>query len=166
MVSNRTPARTDLLAKPMDRSAQRTLRRAIFPGNSVELLDEILDLVQDPLQAAPTFQTPRLYCRVSAAEVAKKWIDCKGDPAKQVSSIQTIATKRNLLGVPASTTGQARAPKNPQGTDAIFEQLSKVRQHPAPFKDTLRLTLDAKTPSSTVRSPEEERVERWDSIRG
>lgn len=62
------------------------------------LLDDISALVHDQLQTDPTFQTTRLYCRVSAAEVRKQLIDRKGYPKDQVPSIQTIATKLNYLG--------------------------------------------------------------------
>jgi len=59
---------------------------------------DICDLVQDHLQADPTFQTTRLYCRVSAAEVRQQLIDHKGYPRGQVPSVQTITTKLNDLG--------------------------------------------------------------------
>jgi hypothetical protein len=62
------------------------------------LLDDIRALVQDHLQTDPTFQTTRLYCRISAAEVRKQLIDRKGYPEKQLPSIQTITTKLNQLG--------------------------------------------------------------------
>ena len=59
---------------------------------------DICDLVQDHLQTDPTFQTTRLYCRVSAAEVRRQLIDRKGYPEGQVPSVQTITTKLNDLG--------------------------------------------------------------------
>ena len=59
------------------------------------LLDDIPALVHDQLQTDPTFQTTRLYCRVSAAEVRKQLIDRKGYPENQMPSIQTITTKLN-----------------------------------------------------------------------
>ena len=59
---------------------------------------DIRDVVADHLQTDPTFQTTRLYCRVSAAEVRKQLIDRKGYPKEQVPSIQTITTKLNRLG--------------------------------------------------------------------
>src|SRR5258708_28023915 len=62
------------------------------------LLDDISALVHDQLQTDPTFQTTRLYCRVSAAEVRKQLIDRKGYPESRVPSIQTITTELNRLG--------------------------------------------------------------------
>ena len=62
------------------------------------LLPDICDLVQDHLQTDPTFQTTRLYCRVSAAEVRRQLIDRKGYRPERVPSVQTITTKLNDLG--------------------------------------------------------------------
>ena len=59
---------------------------------------DIGDLVQDPLQTDPTFQTTRLYCRVSAAEVRRQLIDREGYPRDRVPSVQTITAKLNDLG--------------------------------------------------------------------
>ena len=65
---------------------------------SPSLRADICDLVQDHLQTDPTFQTTRLYCRVSAAEVRQQLIDRKGYPPGRVPSVQTITTKLNDLG--------------------------------------------------------------------
>jgi hypothetical protein len=62
------------------------------------LFDDICDLVHDHLQTDPTFQTTRLYCRVSAAEVRHQLIDRKGYSENQLPSIPTITTKLNQLG--------------------------------------------------------------------
>ena len=76
------------------------------------LLDDLCDLVHDHLQTDPTFQTTRLYCRVSAAEVRKQLIDRKGYPAKQVPSVQTITTKLNLLGFRLRPVTKCKPQKN------------------------------------------------------
>jgi hypothetical protein len=62
------------------------------------LLDDIKDIVQEHLQADPTLQTPRLYCRLSAARVRQQLIDRKGYAPQQVPSIETITNKLNALG--------------------------------------------------------------------
>jgi hypothetical protein len=72
------------------------------------LLGDIRDLVHDHLQTDPTFQTTRLYCRVSAAEVRKQLIDRKGYPESRVPSIQTITTKLNRLGFRLRPAGRLR----------------------------------------------------------
>ena len=40
------------------------------------LFDDIRDLVHDQLQTDPTFQTTRLYCRISAADATASRSDC------------------------------------------------------------------------------------------
>jgi hypothetical protein len=75
-------------------------------------LDDIGDLVHDHLQTDPTFQTTRLYCRVSAAEVRKQLIDRKGYPEEQLPSIQTITTKLNQLGFRLRPVTKCKPQKN------------------------------------------------------
>jgi hypothetical protein len=63
-----------------------------------ELLDDIRDLVRDHIQADPTFQTTRLYCRLSGPEVRRQLIERKGYSGDQLPSVQTVTTKLNALG--------------------------------------------------------------------
>lgn len=62
------------------------------------LFQDIRDLVAEHLQTDPTFQTTRLYCRLSAPEVRKQLIDRKGYTDDQLPTVQTIGEKLNLLG--------------------------------------------------------------------
>jgi hypothetical protein len=62
------------------------------------LLDDIRDIVRDHVQTDPTFQTTRLYCRLSAAEVRRQLVARKGYRAEQLPSIQTLTNKLNDLG--------------------------------------------------------------------
>ena len=62
------------------------------------LFDDLRRLVQDHLQTDPTFQTTGLYCRLSAPEVRKQLIDRGGYTDEQLPSVQTIASKLNILG--------------------------------------------------------------------
>ena len=62
------------------------------------LLDDIKDLVQDHLQTDPNFQTTRLYCRLTAAEVRRQLIARKGYGGEQLPSIETLTNKLNGLG--------------------------------------------------------------------
>jgi transposase len=63
-----------------------------------QLLEDIRALVQDHVQTDPTFQTTRMYCRLSAAEVRRQLIDRKGYTDEQLPSIETITNKLNDLG--------------------------------------------------------------------
>ena len=62
------------------------------------LFDDLRGLVQDHLQTDPTFQTTGLYCRLSAPEVRRQLIERGGYTDEQLPSVQTIASKLNVLG--------------------------------------------------------------------
>ena len=62
------------------------------------LLDDIRAIAQDHCQTDPKFQTPRLYCRLTAAEVRRQLIERKGYTDEQLPSRQTIGEKLNALG--------------------------------------------------------------------
>lgn len=62
------------------------------------LLGDIRDLAQDHCQTDPTFQTTRLYCRLTAAQIRRQLIQRKGYTDDQLPSVQTIGVKLNALG--------------------------------------------------------------------
>lgn len=62
------------------------------------LLDDIRVIAQEHCQTDPTFQTTRLYCRLSAAEVRRQLIERKGYAEEALPCIQTIGVKLNDLG--------------------------------------------------------------------
>jgi hypothetical protein len=62
------------------------------------LFHDIRDLVEDHLQTDYTFQTTRLYCRLTAPVVGKQLIDLKGYTDAQLPCVRTITTKLNDLG--------------------------------------------------------------------
>jgi transposase len=62
------------------------------------LLDDIRAIAQDHCQTDPTFQTTRLYCRLTAAEVRRQLIERRGYTDDQLPSVQTIGGKLNALG--------------------------------------------------------------------
>ena len=62
------------------------------------LLDDIRAIAQDHCQTDPTFQTTRLYCRLTAAEVRSQLIQRRGYTDDQLPSTQTIGVKLNTLG--------------------------------------------------------------------
>jgi phosphopantothenoylcysteine synthetase/decarboxylase len=63
-----------------------------------QLLQDIKDIVQDHVQTDPTFQTTRLYCRLTAAEVRRQLISRKGYRDEQLPTVKTITEKLNGLG--------------------------------------------------------------------
>lgn len=62
------------------------------------LLDDIKAIAERESQTDPTFQTTRLYIRLSAAEVRQQLLDQKGYCEAQLPSVETIRTKLNGLG--------------------------------------------------------------------
>jgi transposase len=79
-----------------DAFSQRGRKPAEF--HLPRLLDDIKDIVQDHVQTDPTFQTTRLYCRLTAAQVRRQLIARKGYSDEQLPSIETITNKLNDLG--------------------------------------------------------------------
>ena len=79
-----------------DATSSRGRKPAEFhlPG----LLEDIRAVVQDHCQTDPTFQTTRLYCRLTAAEVRQQLIGRKGYTDEQLPSVQTLGGKLNALG--------------------------------------------------------------------
>ena len=73
--------------------------------------DDLRDLVQDHLQTDPTFQTTGLYCRLSAPAVRKQLIERGGYTDEQLPSVQTIASKLNVLGFRLRTVVKSRPQK-------------------------------------------------------
>ena len=62
------------------------------------LLEDIKDLVQEHVQVDPTFQTTRLYCRLTAAEVRRQLLRRKGYTDEELPGVKTITDKLNALG--------------------------------------------------------------------
>jgi hypothetical protein len=62
------------------------------------LLEDIEALARGQSQTDPTFQTQRLYTRLSAAEVRAQLIEQKGYTDEELPSQDTIRVKLNALG--------------------------------------------------------------------
>jgi hypothetical protein len=80
----------------LDGFAQRGRKPAEF--HLPQLLDDIKDIVKDHIQTDPTFQTTRLYCRLTAAQVRRQLIARKGYTDDELPSIETSTNKLNGLG--------------------------------------------------------------------
>ena len=75
------------------------------------LFDDLRGLVQDHLQTDPTFRTTGLYCRLSAPEVRRQLIARGSYTDEQLPSVQTIASKLNVLGFRLRTVVKSRPQK-------------------------------------------------------
>jgi len=75
------------------------------------LRDDIRAIAQDHCQTDPTFQTTRLYCRLTAAEVRSQLIQRKGYTDDELLSVQTIGVKLNAWGFRLRKVAKCRPPK-------------------------------------------------------
>jgi Rhodopirellula transposase DDE domain len=108
------------------------------------LREDIRSVVDSQSQIDPTFQTQRLYTRLSAAEVRQQLIEQKQYATEQLPTVQTFNTKLNELNYRLKTVAKTRPLKKIAETDAIFTQLNVVHQRSAQEESILRVSLDAK----------------------
>jgi len=76
------------------------------------LLSDIGAIADAQSQADPTFQTTRLYTRLSAAEVRKQLITQKDYRDEELPSEETIRVKLNKLGYKLRAVQKTRPQKN------------------------------------------------------
>ena len=72
------------------------------------LLPAIRAIVDSQSQIDPTFQTERLFTRLSAAEVRRQLIAQKGYTAAELPTVQTLNTKLNALGYRLKTVAKTK----------------------------------------------------------
>lgn len=108
------------------------------------LLEDIHDLVDSQSQIDPSFQTQRLYTRLSAAEVRGQLIWKKGYTDLELPTVRTLNSKLNALGYRLKTVAKTKPQKKLPQTDAIFEQLHLVHARSAEDATILRISMDAK----------------------
>jgi len=108
------------------------------------LLDDIRDIVDEQSQIDPSFQTTRLYTRLSAAEVRKQLIEKKGYRDEELPTEETIRVKLNELDYRLRSVQKSRPQKKIPETDAIFEQLEQEHGEADADETILRLSWDAK----------------------
>jgi hypothetical protein len=108
------------------------------------LLDDIKAIAEGVSQTDPTFQTTQLYLRLSAAEVRKQLIEQKGYLDEDLPGEDTIGTKLNELGYSLKKVRKSQPLKKIPETDAIFEQLARIKAEAAEDETMLRLSIDAK----------------------
>jgi hypothetical protein len=127
-----------------DRFHERGRKRAEehLPG----LLEDIRSLVDEQSQTDPTFQSTRLYTRLSAAEVRKQLNQQKGYTAEALPCADTIRRKLNGLNYRLKPVQKSQPLHKIPETDAIFKQLQQVHEEARADESVLRLSLDAKAP--------------------
>jgi transposase len=124
-LSQRQAERTFGWSRDTTRKAQREARTGITCCDATscrgrkpaefhlpQLLDDIRAVALDHCQTDPTFQTTRLYCRLTAAEVRRQLIERKGYTDEQLPSRQTIGVKLNALGFRLRKVAKCRPQKS------------------------------------------------------
>jgi len=76
------------------------------------LLEDIQAIADEQSQTDPTFQTTRLYTRISAAEMRRQLIAQKGYTDEALPSEETIRVKMNNLGYRLRSVQKSRPKKD------------------------------------------------------
>jgi hypothetical protein len=109
-----------------------------------DLLDDIQSIVEGQSQTDPTFQTTRLYTRLTSAEVRQQLIKQKGYTDSELPSEETIRRKLNQLGYRLRSVQKSQPNKKIKQTDAIFDQLDQIHAQTDNDETVLRISIDAK----------------------
>lgn len=108
------------------------------------LLKDIQAIAEQQSQTDPTFESTRLYTRLTAAEIRQQLISQKGYAEDNLPGLETIRVKTNRLDYRLRTVQKSRPQKKIPETDAIFEHLDKLHAEAQANPSILRLSLDAK----------------------
>jgi transposase len=114
--------------------------RRIFP----DLLDDIKKIVEPECQTDPSFNTCRLYTRLTATEVRKRLLRIDSYTEDTIPCAKTINTKLNDLGYNPKKVQKTKPHKKIKATDSIFEQVHKINEEADNNSKEIRISLDAK----------------------
>jgi len=110
------------------------------------LLEDIGEIADQASQTDPTFQTMRLYTRLSAGEMRRQLILQKQYTDKALPCEDTIRRKMNQLGYLVKAVQKSQPRKKIPETDAIFAELHKINPAADADPTELRISWDAKAP--------------------
>ena len=108
------------------------------------LLEDIGSIVDPQSQTDPSFNSTRLYTRLSAAEVRRQLIELKGYRDEELPTTETIRQRLNQLGYGLKSVAKTKPLKQIPETPAIFEQIHSINQQADDDPTTLRISIDAK----------------------
>lgn len=108
------------------------------------LLEAIQAIAGAQSQTDPTFETTRLYTRLTAAEIRQQLALQTGYREDALPTEETIRVKVNQLDYRLRNVQKSRPQKKLPETDAIFDQLDKLHTVALADPSLLRLSLDAK----------------------
>ncbi|GAX45679.1 transposase [Tolypothrix sp. NIES-4075] len=108
------------------------------------LLSDIVSIVDPQSQTDPTFNSIKLYTRLSAAEVRHQLIELKGYQNEELPSIEVIRQRLNQLGYGLKQVAKTKPIKEIPETGAIFKEVNRINQEADDDLATLRISMDAK----------------------
>lgn len=118
----------------------RKKSEVIFPY----LLDDIREIVEPECQTDPSFNTCRLYTRLTATEVRKHLLKLDGYEKDTIPCVKTINTKLNDLDYNPKKVQKTKPHKKIKETDVIFEQVRKINKKTDRNRKEIRISIDAK----------------------
>lgn len=112
--------------------------------NLPNLLSDIVSIVDPQSQTDPTFNSIKLYTRLSAAEVRHQLIELKGYQDQELPSIEVIRQRLNQLGYGLKRVAKTKPIKEIPETGAIFKEVNRINKQADDDPTTLRISIDAK----------------------
>jgi len=109
-----------------------------------DLLDDIKKIAEPESQIDPSFNSCRLYTRLTAAEVRKRLLEMEGYDEETLPCTKTINTKLNELSYNPKKVQKTKPHKKIPETDEIFEQVHKANETADNNPKEIRLSIDAK----------------------
>lgn len=110
-----------------------------------KLAEDIRSIVEPKSQADPHFQTTFAYTRITAKAVRQALIDEMGYTNDELPCENTIGNILNRLGYLLKRIQKTKPLKKIPETDAIFENVDRVKSQADESLETLRLSIDTKT---------------------
>ncbi|WP_416212691.1 ISAzo13 family transposase [Nostoc sp. DedQUE04] len=108
------------------------------------LLEDICSIVEPQSQTDPSFESTRLYTRLSAAQVCHQLIQIKGYQDEELPTAEVIRQRLNQLGYGLKRVAKTKPIKQIPETEAIFKEVNRINQQADDDQTTLRISIDAK----------------------
>ncbi len=122
------------------------------------LLDDIIKIVDPESQIDPSFNSCRLYTRLTASEVRKRLLSMGYDDMS-LPCTRTINTKLNDLNYNPKKVQKTKPHKKIAETDAIFAQVHKSNEEADKNPKEIRISIDAKAKMNIGNFHEEGEIE-------
>lgn len=108
------------------------------------LVSDIKDLVDCQSQTDPSFNTTRLFTRITVKEVRNQLVKQKCYVEKELPTNQTLNNKINKMGYKLKKVRKVKPLKKIEETDKIFENLKKVHDENKSKDNVVRISIDTK----------------------